>query len=120
MTAIEKEQIFIELRKYHTEEFPASLSNQNMAQLLGEFRALEDRVISMLLSLVSGKVAFVDLSSDLKAFGQKVKIKSTGDRSEDADRTMFISKIEQLSQIMNIAEVATFKLKVPRVARRFN
>ncbi len=120
MTAIEKEQIFTELRKYHTEEFPMPLTNKDMTSLLSEFRGLEDRIISMLLSLVSGKVAFVDLSSELKAFKQKVKIKTSGDRDEDITRTMFLSKLAQLSQIMNIAEVSTFKIKIPRVARRFN
>ncbi len=48
------------------------------------------------------------------------KIKDEGNivlkpfKKEIEDRTFFVSKIEQLEKILNMAQSATFHLKVPR------
>lgn len=118
MSALEKEQIFTELRKYHQDEFPSTMTNQNMTDLLGEFRELEDKIVNMLLSLVNGKVALVDLTPDLRSFANKAKVTPKGDRAEDDNRNLFIAKIEHLSQILNMAGLATFRLKVPRFSKK--
>ena len=111
MGAIQKEKIYIELRKYHLEEFPANMSTENMGKKLKEFRDIEDNIINMLLGLVNGKTVFTDFSNELKSFRKKVKVTPTSDRLEDADRNMFNSKAERLSEIMQIAEEIGFELK---------
>lgn len=117
MTAVQKEQIFVELRKYHLDEFPESLVNTDMNYLLSEYRALEDEIISMLLGLVNGKSEFVDLSKDLSAFEEKAKPMLKGDKAEESDRKRFLSKIEQLSHILQLASMASFVVKPPRKVR---
>ena len=114
MSAFEKEKIFVELRKYHTDEFPKKMSTEKMEKLHTDFVELEDHVVNMILSLVNGKVAFVDLTKEITTFTNLVKIKPAGDRAEDKDRTFFLSKIKQLLAILNIAKESTFKLRLPR------
>ncbi|HEX3095523.1 MAG TPA: hypothetical protein VHQ20_00200, partial [Patescibacteria group bacterium] len=60
MSAIDKERIFVELRKYHTDQFPDKLANEDMQALRAEFQIIEDDIVTMLLSLVNGKLGFVD------------------------------------------------------------
>lgn len=117
MTAVQKEQIFTELRKYHLDEFPESLVNSDMNELLSEYRELEDEVISMLLGLVNGKSEFSDMSPNLKSFHDKVRPEAKGDKAELQDRKHFESKAEQLEHIVKIAEHASFTVKPPRKVR---
>ena len=117
MSAIDKEKIFVELRKYHTEEFPEKLANEEMQALREEFQIIEDDIVTMLLSLVNGKLGFVDFKKELADFTEKVKVLKTGDRSEDENRNFFLAKIAHLKELLEIAEHAIFKLKVPRVPK---
>lgn len=117
MSAIDKEKIFVELRKYHTDAFSDKLSTADMDELREEFAEVEDATVSMLLNLVNGKQGFVDLSQDLISFKDKVKIVKGGNKAEDEDRNFFIAKIDHLESILNIAKQAVFRLKVPRVAK---
>lgn len=117
MSAIDKEKIFVELRKYHTEEFPEKMVNENMQTLRDEFEVIEDNIVTMLLSLVNGKLGFVDFEKELADFSKKIKISKSGDRAEDKERTFFLTKIEHLNELLMIAKNAIFKLKVPRVAK---
>lgn len=117
MTAVQKEQIFTELRKYHLDEFPDSLVNSDMNDLLSEYRELEDQIISMLLGLVNGKSEYQDLSKELEDFLSKAKPVLKGDKAEASDRQHFLSKIEQLEHILKIAAMASFTVKPPRKVR---
>ena len=117
MAAFEKEKIFVELRKYHTDEFPERMATSKMQQLREEFSVLEDSIINMLLNLVNGKVAFVDHTAELGAFADRVKVKPSGDRSEDDNRRLFISKIEQLKNVLELGRNSNFTLRVPRTKR---
>lgn len=117
MSAMDKEKIFVELRKYHTEEFPEKLATEEMQALREEFLEIEDNIVTMLLSLVNGKLGFVDFEKELNDFGKKVKSTKTTDRSEDANREFFVSKITHLTELLLIAKNSIFKLKVPRVAK---
>lgn len=114
MSAIDKEKIFVELRQYHTDVFPDKFSSPDLKDLHDDFVAVEDETVSMLLNLVNGKLAYVDLSQNLTDFKEKVKVVKTTDKTEIEDRTFFVSKIEQLEKILNMAQSATFHLKVPR------
>ncbi len=114
MSAMDKEKIFVELRQYHTDVFPDKFSTPDMKELHDEFADIEDETVSMLLNLVNGKLAFVDLSEGLSNFKEKVKILKTTDKKEIEDRSFFVTKIEQLEKILNMAQSATFHLKVPR------
>lgn len=114
MSAIEKEKIFVELREYHTEAFPDAFSTPLMSELREEYSVVEDDTVSMLLNLVNGKVAFVDLSVGLEKFKEKVKVTKSTEKKEVADRNFFIAKIEHLEKILGIAKGATFHLKIPR------
>lgn len=117
MSAIDKEKIFVELRKYHTEQFPDKLATEDMQELREEFQIIEDDIVTMLLSLVNGKLAFVDFEKELADFQKKVKITKAGDRKEDENRKFFEAKITHLNDLLQIAKSAIFKLKVPRVAK---
>lgn len=117
MSAIDKEKIFVELRKYHTEEFPEKLATEEMQTLREEFSEIEDNIVTMLLSLVNGKLGFVDFEQELNAFAKKIKSTKTTDRAEDKNREFFITKIAHLNQLLLIAKSAIFKLKIPRVAK---
>ncbi len=118
MSAFQKEQIYTELRKYHLDEFPDSLSNSDMNDLLNEYRLLEDEIISMLLGLVNGKSEYVDWSKQLQAFITKSKVAPKGDKVEEKDRQHFTSKCEQLAEILAMAEKASFVVRPPRKTRQ--
>ena len=117
MSAIDKEKIFVELRKYHTEQFPDKLVNEDMQELREEFQVIEDDIVTMLLSLVNGKLAFVDFDKELKSFQNKIKITKAGDRKEDENRQFFQAKITHLQELLEIAKASIFKLKIPRVPK---
>lgn len=123
MTAFEKEQIFVELRKYHLDEFPKTFSTPLMTSYLEDYKTIEDNIVSMIFGLVNGKTEFVDFSSELKNFNNKVKINSTTDKAELSDRELFLSKSAHLSLILNIAAAGTFKLRPirkPKIIRSTN
>ncbi len=117
MSAAEKENIYVRLRKYHLEQFPDKLATANMDSLRESFVELEDEVITMLVGFVNGKIAFTDMTEDLSAFSKKMKSVPTGDKKEDTDRAMFISKIEQLGEMLSLAQVSNFKLRAPQPAK---
>lgn len=117
MSAIDKEKIFVELRKYHTEQFPDKLASENMQTLRDEFLIIEDNIVTMLLSLVNGKLGFVDFEPELASFQKKVKVTKVSDRKEDDNRNFFLAKIAHLNELLLIAKGAIFKLKVPRVPK---
>jgi hypothetical protein len=117
MSAMDKEKIFVELRKYHTDQFPDKLVNEDMQDLRKEFEVIEDNIVTMLLSLVNGKLGFVDFEAELNSFEKKVKIAKTGDRKEDSDRQFFLDKIAHLKELLTIAKASIFKLKIPRIPK---
>ncbi len=117
MSAMDKEKIFVELRKYHTEQFPDKLVNEDMQNLREEFQVIEDDIVTMLLSLVNGKLGFVDFKKELTEFENKVKISKNTTKSEVENRNLFMSKISLLKELLVIAENAVFKLKIPRVPK---
>lgn len=114
---MDKEKIFVELRKYHTDAFSDKLSTPQMDELHEEFAELEDNTVSMLLSLVNGKSEFVDLSNNLAEFKKKIKVDKSTEKKEVEDRNFFTAKIEHLETILNMAKLAVFRLKVPRIAK---
>lgn len=123
MTAFEKEQIFVELRKYHLEEFPKSLATEKMSSLLAEYKTIEDGIVSMIFGLVNGKTEFVDFGNQLKSFNKKVEVDTSTDKAEIKDRKLFLSKSAHLSLILNIAAAGTFKLRPirnPKIIRSTN
>jgi hypothetical protein len=117
MSAIDKEKIFVELRKYHIEQFPDKLVNEDMQTLREEFQVIEDNIVTMLLNLVNGKLGFVDFKKELAEFEGKVKVSKSTDKSEIENRNLFVTKIAQLNDLLLMAEGAIFKLKIPRVAK---
>ena len=117
MSAIDKEKIFVELRKYHTEEFPEKFTTEEMQSLRDDFLIIEEDIVTMLLSLVNGKLGFVDFEKELKDFEGKVKSVKPTSKVEEKDRDFFITKIALLNDLLLIAKNAIFKLKVPRVAK---
>jgi hypothetical protein len=117
MTAIQKEQIYVELRKYHLDELPESLSNSGMNELLSEYRELEDEAIAMLLGLVNGKSEYVDLSGHFAAFLEKAKPEPKASKVEKAELLHFADKLDQLDQIIKMAHQASFTMRPPRKVR---
>ena len=117
MSAQEKENIFVELRKYHLDEFPKSLSSETMNELRTEFGEFEDKLVTMLLSLVNGRAEYVDLTPDLDKIKAKAEISASTEAIENSDRELLLSKIKQLSNILHMASVGTFPLKRKRPVR---
>ncbi len=123
MSAFEKEKIFVELRKYHLEEFPKPLATEQMTTLLTEYKEIEDAIVSMIFGLVNGKTEFVDFRTQLKDFNKKVKPGLTTDKAETSNRELFLSKSFQLSNILDIASGGNFKLRPirkPKIIRSTN
>jgi hypothetical protein len=88
-----------------------------MKKLRVEFAVIEDKIVSMLLGLVNGKIPFTDLSGDLASFRNKVKITRSGNRQEDSNRNFFLAKINSLKNILTFAEQAHFTVKLRRAAK---
>ena len=66
---------------------------------------MEDKIVSMVLSLVNGKAEFKDATGELADFEHKLR--------EDAKK-FFASKISQLNEIMAFAKDSGFKLRPVR------
>lgn len=126
MSAFDKEKVFVELRKYHLNEFPKSLSTPRMASLLEEYKSLEDSIVSMIFGLVNGKTEFVDFKPQLVDFNKKLDKKAESaqeDKLEEENKALFLSKSVELTEILNIAESGDFKLRPqrkPKIIRSTN
>jgi hypothetical protein len=109
MTAVEKEQIFIRLRKYHTEEFPQTYDTDGKTGLLEDFRELEDQIIGTVLGMVNGKAEYIDYSKELETFSGKIENEFTD--SDNSQKKFFETKIKDLGEVMQIASETKFALK---------
>lgn len=117
MSALAKEKIFEELRNYHTHQFPA-IKSPEMNNLRTEFGAMEDRIVGMILSTISGRAEFIDFAKELDTFQDKLKRTMPADGNNDeTSRNLFASKISQLSEMMALAKESGFKLRPVKVAR---
>lgn len=117
MNAIGKEKIFEELRNYHTHQFPVKIKNLAVDNLRTEFVVLEDKIVTMVLSLISGKTEFVDATKDLDMFQNKLERTMANDDGNEISKNLFVAKISKLSEIMIIAKDSDFKLKPVRIAK---
>lgn len=116
MSGHQKEVIFVELRQYHLDEFPASLSSPELNLLHEEFKLLEDEVVNMVLGVINGKVEFEDKSNQLNDFGLKLEeVNNTADSK--TDKQLFADKVTHLKKIMEIARKAGFPLRRQRPPR---
>jgi hypothetical protein len=113
MSAINQEKIYEELRNYHTNQFPDT-KNSEVENLRTEFGVIEDKIIGMLLSLMSGKTEFVDITKELNIFKEKI-----ANHLPDVDNSkqIFISKISKLFEIMAQAKESNFQMKKTRIVR---
>lgn len=113
MSAIDKEKVFEKLRNYHTDEFPAKMKNHEMEALKAKFSLVEDRIVGMILSLVNGKTEYVDSTAELETF--QTNLQSIVTTKEDqANKTLFESKIAKLAEIMLLAKESGFQLRKVR------
>ena len=110
MSALQKEKIFEELRNYHMEKFPVKIKNDQVNNLRIEFGILEDKIISMTLSLVYGRSLFVDSTKELNSFQNKLNT-TLPSQGEESNRNMFTSKIGHLGKIILMAKESTFNFK---------
>ena len=117
MSALDKEKIFEELRNYHTDKFPANIKNLELNNLRIEFAEMEDRIVSMILSLVAGKAEFVDSSKDLLSFQKKFEMTAIADKSDQASRNLFVSKIGKLEELLEFAKKSDFKLRRVKLSK---
>jgi predicted nucleic acid-binding Zn-ribbon protein len=117
MSAFEKEKILIELRQYHLDVGDESSTSEVINELKTEFVELEDKAISMMLGFANGKTEYVDLSDEVKAFQDKVIAQKKESDEDAADLDHFLSKIEQLKNILSIASKSSFKIRPPRFTR---
>ncbi len=118
MSALAKEKIFVELREYHTHHFPTKVKNQVVSNLIAEFEILEDKFISMILSLASGKLEFVDTTEELNKFQERLDKTVPDNGSDGVSKDLFTSKINKLLEISNFAKATGFQLrrvKAPKV-----
>lgn len=117
MSAFEKEKIFVELREYHQNQLPSGKAGGVVLSLGKEFEELEDKIISMILSLVNGKLEYVELNDELNTFKEKIIEETKDDKSQDSNRIFYIAKIDHLNKILGLAEEGTFRLRAPRQPR---
>ncbi len=117
MSASDKEKILTELREYHLDASTEPLATEATNRLKAEFTEIEDKAINMILSYVNGKAEFVDYTKDVEDFEVKVLAQTKDVAAEATDRKYFISKLDQLKNILNTASRATFKLRPPRYTR---
>ena len=111
----EKETIFARLREYHAHELPADFADKKLDSLKSEFETLSDIVVSRMLSFVSGKNVFVDSTSELSSFHEKVKnLVSVGKKTED--KNMFLSRVNELLEIVTFTKSCSFRMKVKAAA----
>lgn len=109
MSAMDKEKIFEKLRSYHTDEFPAKIKNSQVEDLKLKFNDVEDRIVSMILSTVSGKAEYIDSTKELDSFQSNLNsIVTTG--VDETQKVMFVSKINKLSEIMIMVKDSDFRL----------
>lgn len=116
MSALAKEKIFEELRNYHTHQFPA-IKSPEMNNLRTEFAAMEDRIVGMILSTISGRAEFIDSAKELDTFQDKLKRTMPADGGDETSRNLFASKISQLSEMMALAKESGFKLRPVKAIR---
>jgi hypothetical protein len=110
MSAIDKEMIFEKLRSYHTDKFPAKIKNPQVEDLLNKYNLVEDRIVGMILSLVSGKAEYVDSSKELENFQTSLQAIPTSGVDEE-NSSFFASKIDRLAEIMTLAKNSDFRLR---------
>ncbi len=113
MSALDKEKIFDQLRNYHAVSFPVKSATTEMTSWRERFEEMQDNIINMVLSIISGKSEFVDVSKDLSAFGEKIKSNNSGNELEAPERNLFEVKITQLLLVLDLAKSANFRLRTP-------
>ncbi len=116
MSAAKKEQIYVELRQYHLNEFPDFYTDTAINDLLKEYRILEDQAVSMLLGLVNGKSEYTDLTKEFKDFESKIIL--IKDKAQEQDIALFQSKLNNLEQIILLAKSASFVMRPVRHVRQ--
>lgn len=117
MSGNQKEGIFVELRQYHLDEFPAEMSSEAFKSLREEFAEIEEELVNMVLSLISGKAEYVDQDERLDSFMAKVKEAGDESQSSKIDQEFFITKIAHLKRILSQASEAGFPLRKQRPTR---
>jgi|SRR3989338_3353604 len=117
MSAIVKEKIFDELRRYHVQVLPKKLATERMDSARDQLGLIEDKVIAMLLSLVNGKAIFADSTEELQAFRRKIELPSASEEMEKKNKGLFVAKIDWLLQILLMAKEPNFELRKPRVKK---
>lgn len=117
MSGNQKEGIFVELRQYHLDEFPAEMSSDTFKTLREEFAVTEEELVNMVLSLISGKAEYVDQSERLDEFITRVDAAGDGSDNTKSDQEFFRTKVAHLKRILNQASKAGFPLRKQRPAR---
>lgn len=117
MSGNQKEGIFVELRQYHLDEFPGKMSSDAYQSLREEFVGLEDELVNMILSLISGKAEYVDQSERLDGFIAKVVAAGDDSDNSKSDLEFFRTKVAHLKRILNQASKAGFPLRKQRPTR---
>lgn len=114
MDAQNKERVYEELRSYHLDQFPEAVNNPKVKDLRVEFGALEDQIISMILSLVNGKAEYVDQANDIQEFDEKLHRHIPENHKDGESMDLFASKIAKLRKILLMAKEAEFQLRPVR------
>jgi hypothetical protein len=117
MSAIAKEKVFDELRKYHLDAFPKKLATERMDEMRAEFELTEDKVITMLLRLVNGKEVFADTTKELHEFQKKIEALPQASPDEVENQNLFKLKINGLLDILAFAKQSDFQLRKVRLKK---
>jgi hypothetical protein len=117
MSAIVKEKIFDELRRYHVQTWPKKLATERMQEAKDQLGLIEDKIIGMLMGLVNGRSVFADSTEELEAFRQKLNRPSGYEAEEKNNQAIFTSKIDWLQQILLMAKEPNFQLRKQKVSR---
>ena len=111
----EKETIFARLREYHSHELPMDFTDKKLDSLKTEFESLSDTVVSRMLSFVAGKNVFVDSTSELASFLEKVKSTVAVGKKAD-EKNVFLSRVDELLGIVTFTKSCSFRMRVKAAA----
>ncbi len=114
MASADKEKILTELRNYHTTPFEDKLSSDAATVMRVKFATLEDEIIAMILGLINGKVEYSNFDKQLATFKKSVSSLADNSKAEKVEKELFVTKIDQLSEVLKLAEAANFRLRPPR------
>ncbi len=105
-----KETVLAELREYHLETKPDNLILSEFSAINEKLNALEDLVVSSVLSVVSGKKAFDPYDKEIEDFSEELKLIPANPKTSLL-KSYMKDKIAHLQKILQLTKQGNFILR---------